>query len=183
MVFVSHKFKSHKINPRTEILMVGTFNPDILTGPDFFYGRGRNYLWQLLPGCWGLPSLKQASLSAKEQFMRDYKIDFVDLIDTVAVPNNQVDNVSDDFIDSRIYRWNGILRQLPSLRRLKALYFTRKTFENIPNIHSRIFRIMQYCRRKNIRFCLLHSPARSGRPSKQQEWIDTIVIQKTCLKV
>lgn len=181
MVYVTHKFRNHRVSPRTEILIVGTFNPDIPTGPSFFYGRGRNYLWQLLPGCWGLPSLKLADLSSKLEFMTKFRIDFVDLIGSVCVPQDQIDNVDDDFIDSRVYQWKVILETLPKLKLLKAVYFTRKTLGKVPSIHKRVLMIQQYCKRKNIRFCLLHSPARSGSSLKQQMWLNTIVNQTTCL--
>lgn len=42
---VKHRFINHKINPDTEILILGTFNPEAKENEaDFFYGRSRNYL-------------------------------------------------------------------------------------------------------------------------------------------
>mgnify|MGYP000203195880 CR=1 FL=1 len=50
MKTIKHKFLDHNINPKAEMLFLGTFNPETENNDaDFFYGRSRNYLWKLLP--------------------------------------------------------------------------------------------------------------------------------------
>jgi hypothetical protein len=72
---------------------------------------------------------------------------------------------------------------IDSLPQLKAVYFTRKTFNGIPQIKNYVSQLAKYCLSKNIRFCKLDTPARHFSDEKQQQWIDTIVLQKTCLRV
>ncbi|HRG59985.1 MAG TPA: hypothetical protein PK323_13605 [Bacteroidia bacterium] len=180
MPIILHKFRNHVVNPDTEILILGTFNPDIRIGPTFFYGRPRNYLWQLLPGCWVLPSLKNQLLPIKQNFMQQYRIDFADLIHSVDVPVNQADNFDDSFIDGQVNQWSDIIALIDSLSNLRAVYFTRKTFAGITNIHAQINAIQSHCIQTDIRFCLLQTPARFANEAKQQQWIDTIINQISC---
>jgi hypothetical protein len=182
MPIVLHKFREHEVNPKTEILILGTFNPDIPTGPDFFYGRPRNFLWYLLPLCLGLPSLKEAPLQDKKAFMATHKIDFADIIHGLDIPDGEEANVDDDFIDGHINGWKEIIELIDTLPNLKAVYFTRKTFNGIPVMRARINLIAAHCLQRRIRFCKLETPARFYSPKKQQQWIDTIVLQTTCLK-
>lgn len=180
MPIIFHKFSNHVVHPDTEILILGTFNPDIPNGPSFFYGRPRNYLWQLLPGCWGLPSLKAQPLPIKQNFMHQYRIDFADLIHAVEVPEDQADNFDDSYIDGHVHQWKDVIALLRSLKKLRAVYFTRTTFGGIPNIRIQIKAIQAHCLQSNIRFCLLKTPARFANAAKQQQWIDTIISQKIC---
>lgn len=180
MPIVPHKFLNHQISLDTEILILGTFNPDVPNGPTFYYGRPRNFLWQLLPGCWGLPSLKVSPLHAKLAFIAAHKIDFADLIESVNVPAGQQGNILDTYIDGLVYHWKDIIALINTLQKLKAVYFTRKTFTGIPNIKIRILAIQDHCTQQNIRFCLLETPARFANAAKQQQWIDTITNQNTC---
>lgn len=182
MPVILHKFRNHQVSPRTEILMLGTFNPDIVTGPDFFYGRQRNFLWRLLPMCWNLPSLKDEPLLSKKQFMATYKIDFADIIHSLDIPEGMEDNVDDDFIDGHVNEWKDIIVLINGLPNLKAIYFTRKTFNGIPHMRGQVTLIANYCQPRSIRFCKLETPARFYSETKQQQWIDTIVEQTTCLR-
>jgi G:T/U-mismatch repair DNA glycosylase len=182
MNLVSHKFSHHKPRLDTEILILGTFNPNVPEGPDFFYGRPRNFLWSLLPGVWGLESLKEAGLKTKKEFLNLYLIDFVDLIDSLEVAEGEESNVDDDFIDGHVLKWKEINQIIETLPNLKAVYFTRKTFNGIPQMKAKILIIEQYCRLKGIRFCKLETPSRFTSAEKQQMWIDTILLQKICLR-
>jgi G:T/U-mismatch repair DNA glycosylase len=50
VVTIPHKFLDRKINPETQTLIIGTFNPAADKNPaTFFYSRGRNHFWRLLP--------------------------------------------------------------------------------------------------------------------------------------
>jgi G:T/U-mismatch repair DNA glycosylase len=183
MPIIFNKFREHKVSPQTEILILGTFNPDSSEGPDFFYGRARNFLWHLLPQCWGLYSLKEASLSSKQEFMATYKIDFADLIDSLEVPEGEEANVDDDFIDGHVKQWKDIIDLIETLPNLKEVYFTRKTFNGIPNMKSQVNLVANHCKQRGIRICKLETPARHFSDEKQQQWIDSIVLQTTCLRV
>jgi G:T/U-mismatch repair DNA glycosylase len=62
MTAIRHRLLEHEINPETETLVIGTFNPDTTDNKaDFFYGRGRNYLWSLLSSAFGSDDLKKKS--------------------------------------------------------------------------------------------------------------------------
>jgi hypothetical protein len=52
----------------------------------------------------------------------------------------------------------------------------------MPNIKAEIMKVAQHCQSKQIRLCKLDTPARHFSDEKQQQWIDTIVLQKTCLR-
>lgn len=183
MAIVYHKFRNHQVNSETKILILGTFNPDVENGPDFFYGRPHNFLWKLLPGCWGKESLKNKLLEDKIKFMDDYKIDFADIIHAVNVPENQKNNINDAFIDDKVEEWKDIITLINLLPKLEAVYFTRKTFGSIKNIEKQIGIISSYCNKKQLRFCLLETPSRFYNNEKQEQWIDTIINRNNNLKV
>lgn len=168
---IAHKFLSHQIAHDTRILIVGTFNPDIPNGPDFFYGRPRNHLWTLLPACFEEPDLKKATLAEKKVFMRRYQIDFVDLIEALsAVPEGDENNVADEFIDQYVYRWNDIISLLKDHPSIKHVFITRKTLAGIPNIARKIQELSSYCNYSAVNISLLPTPARYYNAGKQAAW-------------
>ena len=183
MPIILNKFRQYQASPKTEILILGNFSADSAEAPDFFYGRAKSFLWHLLPQCWGLDSLKEATLLEKREFMGKYKIDFADLIDALDVPEGEEGNVDDSYIDSHVQEWKDIVSLIDSLPNLKAVYFTRKTFNGAPNIKAKSSLIADYCKKRNLRVCKLETPSRFFSPEKQQQWIDTIVLQKSCLRV
>jgi len=86
MPLVNHISSSRKIDPNTEILIIGTFNPNTPKNPaDFFYGRRQNFLWRLLPLALGENDLKKSTREEKISFIQKHKIDFTDLIDALEV--------------------------------------------------------------------------------------------------
>ena len=182
MAVVLHKFREHKVDPLTEILIVGIFIPDTETS-DFFYGRSRNFLWHLLPQCWGQAPLKEASLADKKKFMASRKIDFADLIYALDLVEKEEDSTEETSIDSHVNQWTDLTGIIDTLPNLKAVYFTRKTFAGIPNMRNQMNAVSQHCAKRNIRVCKLDTPARFYSVDKQQQWIDTIVRQTTCLRV
>ena len=101
MTKIKHRFINHKINPQTEILVIGTFNPDTdKNKADFFYGRPRNFLWTLISTSFGKTSLKGKSKEEKLQFIELFKIDFIDLISEVEV--EEVANYNDHYLDDKV---------------------------------------------------------------------------------
>jgi len=182
MPIIQHKFHNHIVSPETQILILGTFNPDVPNGPTFFYGRPRNYLWKLLPGCWALPSLKNGTLRDKQVFMTECKIDFADVIHSVDVPEDQVNNILDTYIDDKVHEWKEVIPLISSLKKLKAVYFTRLTFSGIDNIYVKILAIQNHCNQNNVRFCFLETPARYANVAKQHRWVNTVNIQRSCCR-
>ena len=56
---MKHKFLSRKLNPETEILIVGTFNPDVSkNSAKFFYSRGHTSFWELMSAIFGEKCLR-----------------------------------------------------------------------------------------------------------------------------
>ena len=168
---ILHKFREHQQNPDTEILILGTFHPDVENGADFYYGRPRNYLWQLLSNCFNQPSLKGQPLIQKQTFMQRYRIDFADIILTLdGIPADQEANYGDAFIDQHVAEWHSTPALIDSLPNIKAVYFTRKTFQGIPNIDQRISMIQNHCQHSDKRFGLLETPSRFANQAKLNAW-------------
>lgn len=168
---IKHKFIDHKINPDTECLIVGTFNPDVEGNEaTFFYGRQRNSLWKLLPIAYGEESLKQASLEEKIEFMKKHHVDFIDLIAEIEVEVGQEHNYDDKYIDSRVKVWTKIEDVIESLRNLKMVCITRKTFTSIPNLRKSVEKLQQLCADKSITSNCMITPSRFYNQQKQDEW-------------
>jgi G:T/U-mismatch repair DNA glycosylase len=171
MKIIKHKFHNHLINPETQILIIGTFNPDTENNPaEFFYGRSRNFLWRLLPTAFNFNDLKGKSKADKLDFISKEKIDFVDLITSVAIEEGNETNYNDAYIDSRVLEWRDILAELKRLKKLKKVCFTRKSFSDIPEMKKKIEEVKDYCDNNGIPFEYLTTPARFYREDKQQEW-------------
>src|ERR1700722_19576383 len=77
---ILHKFRSHLVNPKTKILLLGTFHPDITKSGDFFYCVTGNCLWKILPACYNEDDLRDSTLRCKKDFMDRHRIDFMDII-------------------------------------------------------------------------------------------------------
>jgi G:T/U-mismatch repair DNA glycosylase len=166
---ILHLTRTHQISIHTEILLLGTFNPDTPGNTaDFFYGRPRNFMWTLLPGAFGEPSLKNAPISVKRDFMQRYKIDFIDLIAEVEV--EEATNYEDQYLDNKVIKWRDVLAELARLPHLKQVCFTRKSFSGIPKMKSRVEGIQYYCAQKGIGFHLLSTPSRFFSSQKETEW-------------
>jgi len=182
MITVQHKFLAHQINPATETLLIGTFNPDAVdNNAEFFYGRSRNYLWQLLPSAFGETDLKGESKQEKIQFIGKYKIDLIDLIEEIQVDSGQEANYDDSYIDSKVIRWRNVMEVIDNLSNLKRVCFTRKTFLDIPHMKSQIDSIKKQCDDKGISFKALITPARFYNINKQSEWTDFLLNDNTTL--
>ncbi len=182
MPIIPHQLPNYQPNPATEILILGTFTPAVPGAPDFFYGRPRNFLWHLLPQAFGLAPLKDEPLARKQAFMAKYHIDFADIIKTLDLPDELEAEAEDDAADAYVLEWNDLIAMVDALPNLKAIYFTRKTFNGLPNIKAQVMPLAQHCRQKGIRICKLETPARHYSESKLQQWKDTIVAQTTCLR-
>jgi G:T/U-mismatch repair DNA glycosylase len=166
---IRHLSADHAADPETEILVIGTFNPAApLNEADFFYGRRRNFLWQLLPLSFGETSLKGKSREEKTAFMKRRRVDFIDIVSEVDVDDPS--NYDDSYIDGKVSGWRDVIAEIEKLPRLKKACFTRKTCADIPNMKEKISEIRDYCEKQGISFRALVSPARIYSADKQAEW-------------
>jgi len=173
---IKHRMKDRELNPETEILIIGTFNPDVSANPAvFFYDRPRNYLWRLLPEAYNKESLKDESLCSKKEFIRNKKIDFIDLIAEIEIEKGQEAIYKDNYIDCKVVKWANVVEEIKNLKNLKKIGFTRKTFNCIPNIRNKVIEIEEYCKNNHIYFQTLITPARYYNESKQKEWTDFLL--------
>lgn len=168
-MLIHHRFSGRPVSADTEIVIVGTFNPETPENKaDFFYGRTQNHLWNLLPTAFGKSSLKNSSKDEKMKFMTQYKIDFMDVITSVNV--EKPDDYRDDYIDACVAEWTDVVGQLRKLSNLRKVCVTRKTFSGIPNIRKQLLEVEEYCRKHSIHFQYLITPARGYSTLKQEEW-------------
>lgn len=176
---LKHRFSDHKINPETETLIIGTFNPETEDNDaEFFYGRGRNFLWRLLPTAFQEEDLKQKDKQEKLAFIKKRKIDFIDLILQIEVENGQETNYLDSYIDSRKIEWREIISEIKKLKSLKRVCFTRKTFSGIPKMQEKIEEVQAYCLKNDIFFKAMTTPARYYSEDKQTEWTNFLHYDK-----
>lgn len=176
MITIKHRFLDHPINPKTETLIIGTFNPETPDNDaEFFYGRSRNYLWRLLPSAFGKPDLKGASKQEKLDSIEEHKIDLVDLIEEIQIEKGQEANYYDGYIDNKVTKWKNIIALIDTLPKLKRVCFTRKTFSDIPNMKKHLIEIQSHCNNKGIEFQSLTTPSRFYREDKQTEWTNFLL--------
>lgn len=168
---VVHRFLYHQLNSNTNTLIIGTFNPDAKKNDaNFFYSRGRNYLWQLVPVAFSEKSLKGASRHEKEDFCARHRIDFVDLIKEVLVHEGEDGNYYDGYLDKQEVKWRDINSLIDALPQLERVCFTRSTSSDIPNMNKRVIAIEEYCKSRGIYFERLVTPARFYNTAKQEAW-------------
>jgi G:T/U-mismatch repair DNA glycosylase len=176
MKTIKHKFANHKINPNTEYLIIGTFNPDAEKNPaDFFYGRNRNYLWRLITSAFNIEDLKGKSKAEKLDFINKYKIDFIDLIAEVNVEEGKEIIYDDAYIDNKVSKWNNVISEIKILKDIKKVCFTRKTFSDVPFMKTEIEKINKFCEENKIHFEYLPTPARFYRQDKQDIWTNFFI--------
>src|SRR4051812_31998175 len=107
---IRHRFLNYTIPSSTEILIVGTFNPDTEKNmAEIFYGRNRNYMWKLLPVALGANNLKDKSIGERFTFIDNFNIGFIDLVAEVKVDVGEETNYDDCYIDSRVTQWRNVI--------------------------------------------------------------------------
>jgi G:T/U-mismatch repair DNA glycosylase len=173
MVTIKHKFLEWKIDPSTETLVVGTFNPETAEN-DFFYGSGHNFLWKLLPFAFGEESLKGKTKEEKIAFIRARRIDFIDVISAVDIDHGQETNRADKYIDGRVLQWRDVVAELEKLHSLKQIYFTRKKSTEVKGISQQFGLIESYLATRNISCVFIATPARFWNEQKQLKWNDAL---------
>lgn len=175
MPVVRHRFGDF-LQPGVRWIFLGTFNPEASCNPaHFYYSRPQNHFWRLLPEVFGMPSLKNASTDEKIAFSRLMKVGFIDLIRTVDVPSGSECTYDDAYIDNKVAEWNDVISHLTNLQTVEKVLFTRKSFQDIPNIRKQIVEIQSFCVEKGIAFSFLPTPARIYSAEKLGEWRRMII--------
>ena len=175
-MIIKHKFLDHVVSPDTEILILGTFNPEKQGNEaEFFYGRRRNFLWTILSECYGVQNLKNRTTGDKIAFARQRKIDFIDLVKSANYEKEDV-NYDDVALDGKVREWNNVKELILKLPALKKVALTRKTLRNIPNMSNEILKIEKICKERNIDFACLVTPSRFCNDKKVKEYKDFLKI-------
>jgi G:T/U-mismatch repair DNA glycosylase len=170
-MLVKHKFLDKYLMVGKKIVIIGTFNPDVKENKaEFFYGRSKNYFWNLLPKVFGYEPLKEKSVEEKIKFLNDNGIELTDLIYEADIDENKTDNYSDENLKN-VVKWNteNIINTLKK-GHTEEVYFTRKTFNKIGNIKKEIEKIKKFCEENGIKFRFLPTPARFESNEKLKEW-------------
>lgn len=175
MPLVRHRFGDF-LHPETEIVLLGTFNPDTACNPaTFFYSRRQNHLWRILPEAFGHRSLQKADAEVKRAFALQCKIGFMDVIEVVNVSGGQECNYQDTYLDDKVVCWNDVISKLKDHHKVSKILFTRKSFSGISNIFRKVSSIEEYCRKVGIQFHVLPSPARIYTPEKCKLWKHSLI--------
>lgn len=171
-MIVKHRFLNKYPIIGKKILIIGTFNPDIICNEaTYFYGRKRNYFWDLLPSIFGDKSLKDKSVEKKINFLKINNIELTDLILSVDISEEDIPFYGDDKL-RKVIEWNtnNILNVLNKNNTIEV-YFTRKSFDTkVKKIKDEIYKIKNFCEEKNIKFEFLPTPARYINEKKLKEW-------------
>lgn len=154
-----------------KILIIGTFNPDtICNNAKFFYGRKKNYFWELLPKMFNQKTLKN-DIQRQKQFLYENNIELTDLILSAEISEADLCQYGDDKLN-HVIEWNtnNIIDTLKK-GKTKEVYFTRKSFDKtVKNIKNEITKIENYCNDNRIKFELLPTPSRFINDNKIKEW-------------
>ncbi|WP_345994003.1 hypothetical protein [Sulfurimonas sp. HSL-1716] len=168
---IRHRFLKDKPLLCKNILIIGTFNPEVeCNDAAFFYGRAKNFFWRLLPAMFDEPSLKGDTAGQKE-FLQRRGIELTDLILTVEMDEKELCSYGDDKLQNVIkYNTDNILESLKK-GKTKEVYFTRKSFDkSVAGIRDEIHKIKEYCDAHGIKFRFLSTPSRFYSEKKVQEW-------------
>jgi G:T/U-mismatch repair DNA glycosylase len=171
-MLIKHKFLDKYPIEGKKILIIGTFNPDTICNPaKFFYGRSKNYFWTLLPKTLKQESLQKSSPEERIAFLQRNQIELTDLVYSAILTEDEIGDYSDATLDKNIKDWNtDNIKKALEKGETKCVFFTRKTFSGVPNIKKRIMEIEDFCKKRQIKFCLLPTPARFTNRTKMTEW-------------
>ncbi len=172
---MKHKFLNNEIPPDTEILVVGTFNPEIPgNAANFFYSRGQNVFWELMSAIFEEKCVRYESKNEKKAFIKRHKIAFADLIEEINLDEKEASTYSDRFLDKHLNTatCKDIAGEIARLKHLKKVCFTRSSFGGIPNIKKKIDEIAAQCKNKEHpkRFACLPTPANCRRIDPQKRF-------------
>lgn len=184
-MIIPHKHRVFINNNDIEVLFLGTFNPETtFNDSTFFYGRSHNYFWKLMPVAFDGNNLRNIADDIKMSYLIKNKIGLLDMISSVKVNDEQeLKSYGDAQLDRSYPQWNeDIFKLIDTCQNLKTIFFTRKTFQGIPNIRKRFTEIEKYAVQKGIIVELLVTPSRFTNEDKQNSWIKSISIHKSRAK-
>lgn len=170
-MIIKHKFLNLYPLQGKKILIIGTFNPDVICNDaEFFYGRVKNFFWRLLPEVFGEKSLK-GDVKKQKEFIKEHDIELSDLILSVEMRKEDICSYGDDKLIHVIeYNTHNIIKSL-SIGATKEVYFTRKSFDkSVKNIRDEIYKIKIFCEDNSIKFGFLPTPSRFYSQKKLEEW-------------
>lgn len=191
----NHRF-INKLIPKWEIeyLFIGTFNPiwnNANNNVDYFYGRSKNQFWCILPNVFNSPCLIVKTKNEKIEFCKSHKIGITDIIK--SIPNADEDNdyhkelifsYKDTDIESKNndvsnfdieFNTTTIIKLIEN-NPIKGVFFTRSTFQDIPQIRKQ-WNIIKQCQKNKFITGALLSPAqyfKYGVKDKIEKWRDII---------
>lgn len=185
-----HKFYGHEFhqngecgllpNWKAKTLIIGTFNPSYNFHPQntalYFYGRKRNYFWDILPLFAGELPLEKSSPQSQKLFLEKKQIALTDLL--ISIEDCQLSNgehvqriktVKDKEIEKfHSFKWNtqNIINYIEA-NQIEAVYFTflSNQSKNISNLNTFEYQtrlIEQFCVVENIFTTRLFTPSGQG---------------------
>jgi hypothetical protein len=192
-----HKFYGHEFHQTGEFgllpkwkaktLIIGTFNPANNFHPQntalYFYGRKRNYFWDILPLFAGESPIDKSSPQLQKLFLEIKQIALTDLlisIEDAELSNSEhirrIKTVKDKGIEKfQVFNWNTEnIKNYIEINKIEAVYFTylSKEVTNINSFEKQTCIIEEFCRDKNIITSRLFTPSgqglRSGIPRKNK---------------
>lgn len=137
---IKHKFLPRQLNPETEILIVGTFNPGINDNrANFFYSRGHTSFWELMSAIFGEKCLRYSEKQEKEDFIKRHKIDFADLIEEIDIATQDLSSYKDITLDENwnVVKCKNLPQEISHLNKLKKFVLHEKHFSTFPTFAKR----------------------------------------------
>lgn len=185
-----HKFFGHVFhqngefglfpNWKAKTLIIGTFNPANNFHPQntamYFYGRNRNYFWDILPLFAGelpidksIPELQKLFLEKKQIALTDLLISIDDAESNSSEHKSSIQTVKDKEIEKfNSFTWNTefILKYIEA-NKIEGVYYTFLSNPSARNPSLNTFEkqtrvIEQYCQEKKIFTSRLFTPSGQG---------------------
>jgi hypothetical protein len=196
----THKFFGHDFHQRGEkgllpnwnakTLIIGTFNPNNnfyeQNSASYFYGRKRNYFWDILPLFAGEPAIDKSNSLFQKCFLENKKIAITDLLISIndAELNNtehirRIKSVKDKEIEKfHSFNWNTeFIKNYIEINKVEAVYFTYLSNPSASNQLINTFEfqtrlIESYCQEIGVFTSRLFTPSgqglRNGTPRKNK---------------
>lgn len=172
-MIINHKFIKDNPIYGKEILIIGTFNPNIEDNEaNFFYSRKRNYFWELLNEVFEETNNfeDENSIKNKKSFINNKNIELTDLIISVDINESNLGKYSDELLIN-VEKWNtDEILYILKKQKTKKVFFTRKSFNKVNFIKIQIKRIEEFCLENEIIFQYLPTPSRFINDKKIKEW-------------
>lgn len=182
-----------------DYLFIGTFNPSSYwdeengNNANYFYGRGASLFWCILPHSFNKNCLIDKNREEWINFCRDNKIGITDIIKNI--PNADISNdnhkslikgfndgnlekkdINGNYIFNIDFNTNEIIKYIEE-NKIKNIFFTRKSFTNIPRIKAQWDLIKNRFNNDDYNVKELLTPSQQGRDKDVRKKINQ---WKTC---